>query len=70
MPDTYSVDGRHLAHHSALVARRWPSAHGAQQMEQRYDAVVAVIRDGLTVTEAAEKFGVQPTEHLSMDGPL
>ena len=28
------------------------------KMEQRYDAVVAVIRDGLTVTEAAEKFGV------------
>ena len=28
------------------------------KMEQRYDAVVAVIRDGLTVTEAVEKFGV------------
>jgi transposase InsO family protein len=28
------------------------------KVEQRYDAVVAVIRDGLTVTEAAEKFGV------------
>ena len=27
-------------------------------MEQRYDAVVAVIRDGLSVTEVAEKFGV------------
>ena len=28
------------------------------KMEQRYDAVLAVIRDGLTVTEAAEAFGV------------
>lgn len=27
-------------------------------VEQRYDAVVAVIRDGLTVTEAALAFGV------------
>jgi transposase InsO family protein len=28
------------------------------KVEQRYDAVVAVIRDGLKVTEVAEKFGV------------
>jgi transposase len=28
------------------------------KMEQRYDAVIAVIRDGFTVTEAAQKFGV------------
>ena len=28
------------------------------KMEQRYDAVVAVMRDGFTVTEAAQKFGV------------
>ena len=28
------------------------------KMEQRYDAVVAVVRDGLSVTEVAEKFGV------------
>jgi transposase InsO family protein len=28
------------------------------KVEQRYDAVVAVIRDGLRVTEVAEKFGV------------
>jgi len=28
------------------------------KVEQRYDAVVAVIRDGMTVTEAAEKYGV------------
>jgi transposase len=28
------------------------------KVEQRYDAVVAVIRDGLNVSEAAEKFGV------------
>ncbi len=28
------------------------------KMEQRYDAVIAVIKDGFTVTEAAQKFGV------------
>ncbi len=28
------------------------------KMEQRYDAVVAILRDGLSVTEVAEKFGV------------
>jgi len=28
------------------------------KMEQRYDAVVAVVRDGLTVSEVAIKFGV------------
>src|ERR1035438_6771749 len=28
------------------------------KMEQRYDAVVAVMRDGFTVTEAAQKFAV------------
>ncbi len=28
------------------------------KVEQRYDAVVAVVRDGLTVTEVAAKFGV------------
>ena len=28
------------------------------KVEQRYDAVVAIIRDGLSVTEVAEKFGV------------
>jgi transposase InsO family protein len=28
------------------------------KMEQRYDAVVAVIRDGFSVSEAAQKFGV------------
>ena len=28
------------------------------KVEQRYDAVVAVIRDGMRVTEVAEKFGV------------
>ena len=27
-------------------------------MEQRYDAVLGVIRDGFTVTEVAQKFGV------------
>ena len=28
------------------------------KMEQRYDAVLGVIRDGFTVTEVARKFGV------------
>lgn len=28
------------------------------KVEQRYDAVVAVLRDGLRVSEVAEKFGV------------
>jgi transposase len=28
------------------------------KVEQRYDAVMAVIRDGMSVTEVAEKFGV------------
>jgi hypothetical protein len=28
------------------------------KVEQRYDAVLAVIRDGLTITETAEAFGV------------
>ena len=27
-------------------------------MEQRYDAVLAVIREGMRITEVAEKFGV------------
>ena len=27
-------------------------------MEQRYDTVLGVIRDGFTVTEVAQKFGV------------
>jgi hypothetical protein len=30
----------------------------SSKMEQRYDAVLGVIRDGFTVTEAAVKFGV------------
>jgi len=28
------------------------------KLEQRYEAVLSVIRDGLSVTETAEKFGV------------
>ena len=28
------------------------------KVEQRYDAVLAVIREGMRVTEVAEKFGV------------
>jgi transposase len=28
------------------------------KVEQRYDAAVAIIRDGFSVTEVAEKFGV------------
>ena len=35
------------------------------KMEQRYDAVLAVIRDGMAVTEVAEKFGVgRQTVHV------
>ena len=30
----------------------------SSKMEQRYDAVLGVIRDGFTVTEVAHKFGV------------
>jgi hypothetical protein len=36
------------------VAMLWESS----KMEQRYDAVLGVIRDGFTVTEVAQKFGV------------
>jgi transposase len=28
------------------------------KMEQRYDAVMGVIREGFTITEMAQKFGV------------
>ena len=31
---------------------------GLSKMEQRYDAVLGVIRDAFTVTEVARKFGV------------
>ena len=35
------------------------------KMEQRYDAVLAVIRDGMAVTEVAEKYGVgRQTVHV------
>lgn len=35
------------------------------KMEQRYDAVLAVMRDGMTVTEVAEKYGVgRQTVHV------
>ena len=30
----------------------------SSKMEQRYDAVLGVIRDGFSVTEVAQKFGV------------
>jgi hypothetical protein len=36
------------------------------KVEQRYDAVLAVIQDGMRVTEVAEKFGVQPHEALTV----
>jgi DNA-binding NarL/FixJ family response regulator len=36
------------------VAMLWESS----KMEQRYDAVLGVIRDGFTVTEVAQKLGV------------
>ena len=29
------------------------------KMQQRYDAVLGVIRDGLTVTEVAEAYGLR-----------
>jgi predicted dehydrogenase len=60
MADKCSVDIRHLAHHPALVGAGgggrvlWEPS----KVEQRYDAVVAVVRDGMRVTEVAEKFGV------------
>ena len=40
------------------------------KVEQRYDAVVAVLRDGLSVTEVAEKFGVHRGHGLRVVGPL
>ena len=40
------------------------------KVEQRYDAVVAVIRDGMAVTEVAEKLGVHREDHLRVDGAL
>jgi DNA-binding NarL/FixJ family response regulator len=30
----------------------------SRKMEQRYDAVLGAIRDGFTITEVAQKFGV------------
>jgi transposase InsO family protein len=42
----------------SLVAGRWPVLRELGKVEQRYDAVVAVIRDGMRVSEVAEKFGV------------
>jgi transposase InsO family protein len=48
MPDACSVEIRHLGQMLKELSK----------VEQRYDAVVAVIRDGLAVTEVAEKFGV------------
>ena len=40
------------------------------KVEQRYDAVLAVIRDGMRVTEVAEKFGVHRDTVLCLAGPL
>ena len=36
------------------------------KVEQRYDAVVAVIRGGMAVTEVAQKFGVFRTATISV----
>ncbi len=38
--------------------------------EQRYQAVLAVIADGLTVTQAAEKVGVSPADDACLVGPV
>jgi hypothetical protein len=42
-----------------LSSRRLPGClTEPSEVEQRCDAVAAIIRDGLSVTETAEKFGV------------
>ena len=58
MPDTCSVDVRHLVRHPPQTCGRWPVLKELSKVEQRYDAVVAVVRDGMRVSEVAEKFGV------------
>jgi transposase-like protein len=39
-------------------------------MEQRYDAVLGVLRDGFTVTEVAKKFGVSRQSVHSLRIPI
>src|ERR1051326_3792466 len=41
-----------------MGAGRWQMLKELSKVEQRYDAVMAVIRDGMTVSEVAGKFGV------------
>src|SRR5438046_10230321 len=65
MPDTCSVDVRHLVRHPPQTCGRWPVLKELSKVEQRYDAVVAVIRDGMRVSEVAEKF-----ERLGVKQPL
>jgi hypothetical protein len=36
------------------------------KVKQRYEAVLAVIRDGLKITEVAEKFGMAPGHPLCL----
>jgi hypothetical protein len=42
---------------SALARGGEPGAQQISKLEQRYDAVIAVIQDGLSVTEVAERIG-------------
>jgi transposase InsO family protein len=54
MPDSVSADARQLFR----LIRDTPSMRELSVAEQRYQAVMAVIGDGLTVSQAAEKTGV------------
>jgi hypothetical protein len=42
-----------LLHSAGLWGRTWPGAWGLRKMEQRYEAVFRVIRDGSWVGEVA-----------------
>jgi transposase InsO family protein len=59
MPDTSPTNLSPLARGGGRMLRE------ISKVEQRYDAVLAVIRDGMAVTEIAEKFGVaRQTVHV------
>jgi D-serine deaminase-like pyridoxal phosphate-dependent protein len=53
-----------------LVAREVAMLVELSKMEQRYDAVLGVIRDGFTITEVAQKFGVSRESDLERGGQL
>ena len=40
------------------------------KVEQRYDAVLAVIRDGLTISEVADRLWGEPPDRPSAGWPL